>query len=97
MKYQHLAKINQKINVKIMFLKKVQATFCRSVKFKTSHKFILRFAFNRSTKGALNLFQKHDLHQTFFRKLSKNVENHPGPNFSYVKKYADSESDIRFG
>ena len=79
-----------------MFLKKVQATFCRSVKFKTSHKFILRFAFNRSTKGALNLFQKHDLHQTFFEQFSKNVENHPGPNFSYVKKYAEFNYGVRF-
>ena len=31
-----------------------------------------------------------------FKDFSKNVENHPGPNFLYVKKYADSESDIRF-
>ena len=53
---------------KIMNMKKVQATFCRSVKFKTSHRFIQSFAFNRSTKGGLNLFQKHDLHQTFFRR-----------------------------
>ena len=43
-----------------MKMKKVQATFCRSVKFKTSHKFIQSFAFNRSTKGDLNLFQKRD-------------------------------------
>ena len=49
-------------------LKKVQDTLCRSVKFKMSHTFIQHFEFLKPSEIGLNLFQKHDLHKTGFRK-----------------------------